>query len=55
MRKNSFIIDLIKSPPFIFFIILAAIIIFGVMIANRREKIVQMKEDVLYVQPKPAE
>jgi hypothetical protein len=55
MRKNSFVFELIKSPPFIFFIILAAIIILGVIIANHREKVVQMKEDVLYIQPKPAE
>lgn len=55
MRKNSFVLELIKSPPFIFFIVLAAIIIFGVMIANHREKVVQMKEDVLYIQPKPTE
>ncbi|MCU0462602.1 MAG: hypothetical protein MUF36_11430 [Bacteroidales bacterium] len=54
-KKNSFIIELIKSPPFIFFIVLAAIIVIGMMIANHREKVVQMKEDVLYIQPKPSE
>jgi len=46
---------LIKSPPFIFFIVLAAIIILGVMYAQHRQKVIQMKEDILYIQPKPAE
>jgi hypothetical protein len=55
MRRNSFAIELIKSTPFIFFIILASIIIISVVIANHREKVIQMKEDVLYIQPKPAE
>lgn len=53
MRKNSFVIELIKSPPFIFFVILASIIVIGVIIANRKEKVVKMKEDVLYIQPQP--
>ena len=54
MRKNSFIIELIKSPPFIFFIVLAALIVIGMIIANHREKVIQMKEDILYIQPKPS-
>ncbi|MCX6333393.1 MAG: hypothetical protein NT092_03715 [Bacteroidia bacterium] len=55
MRKNSFVIELVKSPPFIFFIVLASIIIIGLAIAKHRERVVQMKEDVLYIQPKPSE
>jgi len=55
MKRNSFVIELIKSPPFIFFFILAMLIILGVLLANRKQKVVQMKEDVLYVQPKPSE
>jgi hypothetical protein len=45
-------IELIKSPPFLIFIILVLIITLGVIIANRKEKVVQLKEDVLYIKPK---
>lgn len=55
MKKNSFMIELIKSPPFLIFIILVLAITIGVILANRREKVVQMKEDVLYIKPKPGE
>jgi hypothetical protein len=55
MKKNSFIIELIKSPPFLIFIILVLLITVGVIIANRKEKVVRMKEDVLYVEPKNSE
>jgi len=34
------------------FIILALLIIIGVVLANRKDKAVQLKEDVLYIQPK---
>jgi len=34
------------------FIILALLIIIGVVLANRKDKAIQMKEDVLYIQPK---
>ncbi len=53
MKKNLFIIELIKSPPFLIFIILALLITVGVLLANRREKVVKMKEDILYISPKP--
>lgn len=53
MRRNSFIIELIKSTPFKILVILAFLIIVGVIIANRHERSVQMKEDVLYIAPKP--
>ncbi len=55
MKRNSFIIELIKSPPFRILIILALLIIIGVVIANRKEKAVRLEEDVLYVQPKTDE
>ena len=55
MKKHSFIIELIKSPPFLIFIILVLLITIGVIIANRREKVIQMKEDVLYINPKPSD
>ncbi len=55
MKKHSFIIELIKSPPFLIFIILVLLITIGVIIANRREKVVQMKEDILYIKPKPSD
>jgi hypothetical protein len=53
MRRNSFFFELIKSPPFIIFIILTLAIVLGVMISNHHKKVVQMKEDILYVKPKP--
>ncbi len=55
MKKNSFVIELIKSPPFIFFIVLATIIVAGLLIAQHRQKVIQMKEEILYIQPKPSE
>jgi hypothetical protein len=55
MKKNFFIIELIKSPPFRILVILSIIIILGIIIANRREKIVKMKEDVLYIEPNTRE
>lgn len=51
MKKDHFIVELIKSPPFKIFIILALIIILGIIIANRKERIVKMKENVLYIEP----
>lgn len=52
MKRNSFIIELIKSPPFLIFIVLVLAITLGVILANRKEKVVHMKEDVLYIKPK---
>jgi len=37
------------------FIVLALLIILGVILANRKDKAVQLKEDVLYIQPKTDE
>jgi hypothetical protein len=55
MKKDIFIIELLKSGPVRILIILALLIIIGVVIANRKEKAIQMKEDILYIQPKPGE
>ena len=55
MKKDLFIVELIKSPPFRILIILALLIILGVVISNRKHKAIKLKEDVLYIQPKPAE
>ncbi|MFH0842123.1 MAG: hypothetical protein V1903_05825 [Bacteroidota bacterium] len=51
MKKHSFVFELIKSPPFLIFIILVLAIILGVFFANRKDKAVKMKEDVLYIKP----
>lgn len=52
MKKDYFILELIKSPPFLLLIILALLILLGIVISNHNENTVQMKEDVLYVAPK---
>jgi len=51
MKRNSFVFELIKSPPFLIFIILVLAITLGVIIANRKDKVVKMKEEVLYIKP----
>jgi hypothetical protein len=53
MKKDLFIIELIKSGPFRLLIILILFIVMGVTISKCRERKVQMKEDVIYVHPKP--
>ena len=54
MKKDYFIIELIKSPPFLLLLILAFLILLGIVIANHRQDRVIMKEDVLYVAPDPS-
>jgi hypothetical protein len=53
MKKDLFIIELIKSGPFRLLLILVIFILVGVGISKCKEKKVQMKEDILYVHPKP--
>jgi len=53
MKKEYFILELIKSGPFILLVILVLIIVLAVTIANHNSHTVQMKEDVIYVAPKP--
>jgi len=53
MKKDLFIFELIKSGPFRVLLILILFIAIGVTISKCREKKVLMKEDVIYVHPKP--
>lgn len=53
MKKDYFILELIKSFPFRILMLLVLFIVLGVSISKCREKKVQMKEDVLYIHPKP--
>jgi hypothetical protein len=53
MKKDFFILELIKSFPFKVLVLLVLFIVMGVTISKCREKKVQMKEDVLYIHPKP--
>jgi hypothetical protein len=53
MKEDSFFIELIKSGPFKAFIVLILLIAMGVYISKCKERKVQMKEDVLYIHPKP--
>ena len=53
MKKDYFFLELIKSPPFLMLIILAILILLGVFISNRKHNTVKMKEEVLYIAPKP--
>jgi hypothetical protein len=53
MKKDIFLFELIKSGPFKIFIALVLIIVMGVTISKCKEKRVLMKEDILYVHPKP--
>lgn len=52
MKKDYFIIELVKSGPFMLLIVIVLLILLGIAISNRHEKTVQMKEDVIYVAPK---
>jgi hypothetical protein len=53
MRTDNFFFEFIKSGPFRALIVLALIIALGVTISKCRERKVQMKEDILYIHPKP--
>jgi hypothetical protein len=54
MKKDFFILELIRSFPFKVLVLLVLIIVTGVTISKCKEKKVQqMKEDVLYIQPRP--
>jgi hypothetical protein len=53
MKKEYFILELLKSGPVRLLLILAFLIILGIIIANHRNATIQMKEDKLYVAPKP--
>ena len=53
MKKDYFILELIKSGPFLLLVILALLILLGISISNHHKDTVKMKEDVLYIAPKP--
>jgi len=53
MKTDTFFFELIKSFPFRVLMVLAFLVVMGVTISKCRERKVQMKEDVLYLQPKP--
>lgn len=53
MKKDSFLIEFLKSGPFILLMIIALAVILGVVIANHHRAVVKMRENVLYVAPNP--
>ena len=53
MKRNSFLLELIKSGPFLSLLILAVVIFLGIIITNHHRAAVKMRENVMYVQPKP--
>jgi hypothetical protein len=53
MKKDYFIFELLKSGPVRLLLILAVLILLGILISNHHKAMVQMKENVLYVSPKP--
>ena len=53
MKKDYFIIELIKSGPFILLMIIVFLILVGVYFSNHHKDTVVMKEDVMYIAPKP--
>lgn len=53
MKKDSFILELIKSGPFLLLIIIAFAVFLGVVISNHHRAVVKMRENVIYVAPKP--
>jgi hypothetical protein len=52
MKKDYFILEFIKSGPFILLLSLAFLILLGVYLSNRHQNTVKMREDVLYIAPK---
>jgi hypothetical protein len=53
MKKEYFILEFLKSGPVLLLLILALLIFMGIAIANHKKNTVQMKEEVIYVAPKP--
>jgi len=53
MKKDSFFLDFIKSGPFILLLVLAIVILLGIVISNHHRETVRMRENVMYVAPKP--
>jgi hypothetical protein len=53
MKKDSFLLEFIKSGPFLLLIIIALAVFLGVVIANHHKAVVKMRENIIYVAPKP--
>lgn len=53
MKKDYFFLELIKSGPFILLMIIVFLILLGFYISNHNKNTVVMKEDVMYIAPKP--
>lgn len=51
MKKDYFILEFLKSGPFLLLLILAILIFLGIAISNHNKDTVQMKEDVIYISP----
>jgi hypothetical protein len=52
IKKDSFLLEFIKSGPFLLLIIIAVVVLLGVIITNHHREAVKMRENVLYVTPK---
>jgi hypothetical protein len=53
MKKDSFLLEFIKSGPFLLLLFLAIVILLGIVISNHHRDTVKMRENVLYVAPNP--
>ncbi|HLN22328.1 MAG TPA: hypothetical protein VK213_14660 [Bacteroidales bacterium] len=55
MKRDYFVIELLKSGPFILLLVLVFLILFGMYISSHHSGPVKMREDVLYIAPKPGQ
>jgi hypothetical protein len=53
MKREYFVLELLKSAPFRILVFIVLLILSIMYIHKCNEKKVQMKEDVLYIHPKP--
>jgi hypothetical protein len=53
MKKDSFLLEFLKSGPFLLLIIIALAVTLGVVFVNHPRAVVKMRENVIYVTPKP--
>jgi hypothetical protein len=53
MKKESIVLEFLKSGPFLLILILALLILLGFAVFDKHKDTVQMKEDVIYVAPQP--
>ena len=53
MKKDSFLLEFLRSGPFLLLIIVALAVTLGVILVNHHRAVVKMKENVIYVTPKP--